>query len=126
MSCYKRAIAIKRNDSPKPINLPAEYVEFIRLFNDEKFFEAHEVLESIWRKEQSEARDFYHGLIQIAAVFVHIQKGTPEGGKELLKKAAKYLEPYQPVFMGLHLTKLLSETESALFGGGSRRRTETS
>lgn len=54
----------------KPNAQPAEYLEFINLFNREKFFEAHEILELRWRQDKGEARDYYHGLIQIAAAFV--------------------------------------------------------
>jgi len=98
----------------KPSDYPAEYPEFIRLFNQEKFFEAHEILELRWRQEQGQARDYYQGLIQIAAVFVHLQKGTPDGGMQLLKTASKYLEKYTPLFMGLNLEKLLEETQACL------------
>ena len=93
---------------------PAEYLEFIHLFNEGKFFEAHEVLELLWRREKGEVRDFYHGLIQIAAVFVHLRKKTPEGGKQLLNKASKYLEKYRPVFMGMDLERLLIQTRASL------------
>ena len=99
----------------KPTDYPAEYLEFINLFNRGKFFEAHEILELRWRQEKGKPRDYYHGLIQIAAVFVHIQKGTPEGGKKLLKTASNYLEKYRPAFMGLNIEKLLAETETCLF-----------
>jgi len=102
--------------SESGIRYPEEYLEFIELFNREKFFEAHEVLESLWKREKGEARDYYHGLIQIAAASVHLQRGTPEGGRELLKKAARYLERYRPAFMGLDLEKLLRETEACLIG----------
>ena len=95
-------------------DFPAEYLEFIRLFNHKKFFEAHEVLELLWREEKGAVRDYYHGLIQIAAVFVHLQKGTPPGGEQLLVTASKYLEKYRPVFMGLDLDKLLAGTQASL------------
>jgi len=98
----------------KPTDYPNEYLEFIRLFNREKFFEAHEVLELRWREEQGEVRDYYQGLIQIAAVFVHLQKGTPEGGKKLLKTATQYLQKYGAIFMGLDLKRLLAETGACL------------
>jgi len=101
----------------KPSAYSSEYLEFIELFNREKFFEAHEVLELLWRREQGEPRDYYHGLIQIAAVFVHIQKGTPDGGKKLLRKATGYLEKYRPAFMNLDLEKLLAETQASLLEG---------
>ena len=101
----------------KPDPMPAEYLEFFDRFNRGKFFEAHEVLELLWRKERGEPRDFYHGLIQIAAVFVHIQKGTPDGGEKLLDTASKYLKKYRPAFMGLDLENLLAETRSCLESG---------
>lgn len=96
---------------------PAEYLEFIERFNQEKFFEAHEILEALWRTEKGDVRDYYQGLIQIAAAFVHIQKGTPEGAKRLIATATKYLEKFRPAFMGLDLEKLLRETEACLLGG---------
>ncbi len=96
---------------------PTEYLEFINLFNDEKFFEAHEVLEELWRHEKGVEREYYQGMIQIAAVFVHVQKKTPEGGKRLLQTSTKYLEKFQPAFMGINLEKLLPETAASLFEG---------
>ena len=101
----------------KSLTYPSEYLEFVRLFNAEKFFEAHEVLEVLWRRERGPVRDYYHGLIQIAAVFVHIQKGTPEGGKQLLSTAAGYFKSYSSVFMGIDPERLLEETRGSLFAG---------
>ena len=90
------------------------YAEFRKLFNAKKFFEAHEVLELLWRETKGPERDFYQGLIQIAAVFVHIQKQTPEGGRKLLEKASAKLGKFEPRFMGLEISKLLSQTARAL------------
>ncbi len=85
------------------------YGKFWRLFNAEKFFEAHEVLEALWRETQGRDRDFYQGLIQIAAAYVHVQKGTLKGGRELLKKASEKLERYKPVFLGLEVRDFLKQ-----------------
>ena len=93
---------------------PREYLEFIELFNQEKFFEAHEILELRWKQERGKERAFYQGLIQIAAAFVHLQKGTPLGAEELLKSASRYLEKFKPVFMNLDLEKLLTEAQASL------------
>ena len=98
----------------KPSEYPQEFLEFVKLFNAGKFFEAHEVLEPLWRKEKEDRRDFYQGLIQIAAVFVHIGKGTPAGGTKLFESAGKYLKKYGPLFMDIEVEKLLSETQSCL------------
>ncbi|MBI3306615.1 MAG: DUF309 domain-containing protein [Candidatus Omnitrophica bacterium] len=91
-----------------------ELQEFCRLFNEEKFFEAHEVLELLWRKTSDQNRDFYHGLIQIAAAFVHIQKSTPQGAHELFQKASVYLQKYPAVYENFPLQKLMQETKKFL------------
>src|SRR5262245_11566976 len=88
--------------------------EFIELFNEEKFFEAHEVLELLWRQTQTSDRDFYQGLIQLAAAFVHIQKGTPSGAENLYAKAVKHLSKYPSYHCGLDCDKILAEVRHAL------------
>ncbi len=88
----------------------AHYREFWELFNAEQFFQAHEVLETLWRRTSGAERDFYQGLIQIAAVFVHVQKGTPEGGRKLLKKASAKLQKYGPLCGGVKIEDLLAQT----------------
>ncbi len=83
------------------------------LFNEQRFFEAHEVWEDRWRVETGEAIDggvrggaggppadgeraaralLLHGLIQIAAGFVKLQRGEPRGMVALLSKGAAKLE----------------------------------
>ena len=98
----------------KTAEAPPELLIFIKLFNREKYFEAHEILESRWRKEKGEARDFYQGLIQIAAAFVHLKRGTPEGAQRLLETATKYFKPYGPFYGGVNLEGLLTQTRSCL------------
>ena len=73
-----------------------------------------QVLEMLWLKEKGPSRDFYHGLIQIAAAFVHIQKGTPEGATKLFQTSCRYLEKYRPSYHGVNLAQLLPEVQTAL------------
>ena len=55
------------------------FEKFTVNFNAELFFEAHEVLEDLWRETKGPERDFYHGLIQVAAAYVHVQRGNAYG-----------------------------------------------
>lgn len=96
------------------MNHPKEYREFANLFNEHKYFEAHEALESLWRREKGPERHFYQGLIQVAAAFVHFQKGTPSGGRKLLQSAAENLENFRPAWKGLDIEKLLRETRESI------------
>jgi len=81
--------------------LPARYCAFFKCFNRQWFFEAHEVLEVLWLAERSGPdADFFKALIQLAAAFVHVQKGRPGPAKALFRLAQAHLCR----FPGVHLT----------------------
>ncbi len=44
------------------------------LFNDERYWECHEALESIWKKESDNEKSLLQGIILTCAAFVHSQK----------------------------------------------------
>ena len=98
--------------------MESAFIDFLRLFDEEKFFEAHETLEILWRKTQTQERDFYHGLIQLAAVCVHIQRNNPQGAGTLYRKACHYLEKYLPAHEGIDLGALLQEIRQLLLSQG--------
>ena len=50
------------------------------LFNDRRFFEAHEAWEEAWLREEGELRLLLQGLIQIAAALHKIARGDQPGG----------------------------------------------
>jgi predicted metal-dependent hydrolase len=51
------------------------YAAFFRLWNERRYYEAHDVLEQIWLEEENaELARFYQALIQAAGAFVHLQK----------------------------------------------------
>ena len=74
------------------------------MFNQRKFFEAHEVLEHIWLKDRHGPDGaFYKGLIQLAGAFVHLQKNRPQPAAALFKLALANLEKYPPIHEHLNL-----------------------
>jgi uncharacterized protein len=50
------------------------YRAFFRCWNEQRYYEAHDVLEQLWLKKDSSDADFFKGLIQAAGAFVHLQK----------------------------------------------------
>ena len=80
---------------------------FVMLFNSKSFFEAHEVLELLWLETKGKERDFYKGLIQYAAAFVHYQRGNPKGAQKLYRRADGYLGSYLPHHSGINTEKLM-------------------
>jgi uncharacterized protein len=65
--------------------------EGIDLFNHERFWEAHEVLEEIWHPATGVDRDLIQGLILTAAAFVHYQKNEEEICLSILGRARNKL-----------------------------------
>ena len=50
------------------------YHAFFRCWNEQQYYEAHDVLEQLWLNTKTRDSDFFKGLIQAAGAFVHLQK----------------------------------------------------
>jgi predicted metal-dependent hydrolase len=96
------------------------FAEGIKLFNSAEFFEAHEVLEDVWRGSPTADKKFLQGLIQAAVAFHHHSTGNIVGARSLLARARRNLSGYPDEFRGVHLAALLESLarwESALEDG---------
>lgn len=82
----------------------ARYAGYFALFNQQKFYEAHDVLEDLWLPDRKGANgDFYKGLIQLAGAFVHLQKNRLRPSAALFKLAQANLEKYPTAHERLNL-----------------------
>lgn len=85
--------------------------EAVRLFDQERFFEAHEFLEYIWKSDEvpPDDRDFWKGVTQVAVGSCHVQRGNATGAVTLLQRAVRYMEPYPNVYQGIDAGQLAQE-----------------
>ena len=83
------------------------YKTGIQLFNDRRFFDAHEVLEDVWRATSGPEKNFLQGLVQLAVALHHHSTGNSQGARSLLTKARRNLSGYPEVFGGIRLNALL-------------------
>lgn len=97
------------NNIPKPIPLDPRVKRGVILFNQKKYFEAHEELENAWREETEPIREFYRGILQIGVAFYHIEHNNYTGAIKLLHRAQKWLAPYSGVVLGINISKLKSD-----------------
>jgi uncharacterized protein len=91
--------------------MTAEFREGVRLFNSQKFFEAHEALEAIWLKAHGSEKLFLHGLIQVAAAFHHHSRNNPVGFKSLLEKGREKLVKSGEAREGIDLAGFLRQLQ---------------
>jgi hypothetical protein len=106
------------------------YRAFFQCWNEQRYYEAHDVLEQVWLKSPISAEDaqYFKGLIQAAGAFVHLQKQCehpthPKHGRRLVpavrlfRLALKNLEPFGERRHALELTsfrEMLSRYERAI------------
>jgi len=91
------------------------YLEFFERFNQQRFFEAHDVLEALWLPQRQGPNGlFYKGLIQLAGAFVHWQKNRPGPAAALLGLARANLIQYPVIHDGLNVAGALAIVEEWL------------
>jgi predicted metal-dependent hydrolase len=78
-------------------------------FNRLEFMEAHDSWEHIWMEEGDEAAVFAQGLIQLAAAYLHIRRGTSPGGTlRLFNSALEKLAPYAPAYCDVDRSRVIA------------------
>src|SRR5205814_4018026 len=79
----------------------------VALFNGARYWHAHEAWETLWRAADDEARDFYQGLIQIAAGLLHLQRRNARGALNKLSEGVAKLRRYEPAHRGIFVNELI-------------------
>ena len=65
-----------------------DLTDYVRCWNEGRFFDAHETLEPRWIKQRDAG---LQGLIQLAAALHHLQRGNLRGAKTMLGRAVPRL-----------------------------------
>ena len=112
------------------------YRAYFRCWNEQRYYEAHDVLEQVWLKSAITPEDaqYFKGLIQAAGAFVHLQKQFehpthPKHGRRLapavrlFRLAEKNLAPFgreRHSFDVANFRKMLSRYCEAVEAGGGK------
>jgi predicted metal-dependent hydrolase len=86
----------------------------VALFNGARYWHAHEAWETLWRAAEDEDRDFYQGLIQIAAGLLHLQRRNTRGARNKLSEGLLKLRSYQPAHRGIFVNELIGAANRIL------------
>ncbi len=81
----------------------------VAMFNGVRYWHAHEAWETLWRAADEGDRDFYQGLIQVAAGLLHLQRRNMKGARNKLAEGLEKLRPYQPAHHGVFVNELIGE-----------------
>jgi uncharacterized protein len=98
---------MRDEDAPpesSPIPHPSSLAQGVALFNSAHFWHAHEAWEQIWLSAEGDVRQYVQGLIQLAAAYHHVQRGTLSGAIRLFDAALAKLEPFPLAHLGIDRT----------------------
>lgn len=75
-------------------------------FNAHDFWHAHESWEELWLVAEGERKQFLQGLIQLAAAYHHVSRGTSSRGSvRLFEAALRRLEPFEEGYERVNRTE---------------------
>jgi hypothetical protein len=79
----------------------------IEHFNARRFFPAHEAWETCWKQGRGTPdQEFFKGLSQLGAGYVHYLRGNPHGAHTLLRRGAGRIERYGDEHLGVRPAEL--------------------
>ena len=107
-----RAGGEERTETGEPEGTPRSVDEACRrgiaLFNEQRFFEAHELFEWAWKAEGIGDGDhaFWKAVTQVAVGCCHAQRGNDRGALALLERAAEQLGSFPAPHCGIDPVRL--------------------
>jgi hypothetical protein len=80
------------------------------LFDAERFFEAHEFFEHVWKAPDVDEGDrpFWQGVTQVAVGCCHVQRGNARSAVAVLERAAGLFDGYPSPHHGIDTTALMA------------------
>ena len=89
-------------------------IEGMHFFNEGKFFDAHEELETAWKEETGSVRDLYRGILQIAVTYLHITRGNYDGAVKVYARSLKWMQDWNDVCRGIHVKKIREDAHTVM------------
>ena len=78
----------------------------LELFNEERYWESHESLESAWRRSEGSEKEILQGMILTAAALVHVQKNDQSVALSIMKRAEGKLAGHDGRHWGIDIPAL--------------------
>ena len=89
------------------------FIEGINLFNDKKFYDAHESWEELWSEHRLKDDVFIQGLIQLAVAFFHITNLNLKGSRNLFNKCLPKLKKFPINHRNINLSQIIRCAENS-------------
>jgi hypothetical protein len=89
---------------------PESFWQGVEQFNQQEFYACHDTLEALWMEALEPQKRFYQGILQIAVACYHLSNLNWRGAVVLLGEGIGRLRDYQPIYEGIDVTELLTQS----------------
>lgn len=111
-------LTLRELDIPGPQIEPGEAIrEGIQMFNEERYWESHEALESAWRRASGGEKGILQGIILLAAALVHLQKDEIPVTISVMGRAHAKLTSYHSKHFGINIDNLRDDISRMISTG---------
>ena len=86
----------------------------LNLFNNHKWYEAHDAFEEIWNSVDGDERQVVQGILQVSVSQFHLSKGNSNGATILLGEGLGRIKTRTNVNLGIDLESFCTRLEDLL------------
>lgn len=105
------------DEAPKHLERGQAIELAVSYFNQERYWESHEILESVWRITKGDEKELLQGMILVDAAFVHVQKKEPDVAMGVLRRAVKQLEWKERYYHGVDIQAIREKARKIVDDG---------
>ena len=80
-----------------------KFYNALNLFNNQKWYEAHDAFEDIWNTLDGDERQIIQGILQVSVSQFHLSKGNLNGATILLGEGLGRIKNRTNIYLGIDL-----------------------
>ena len=96
------------------VYLEDEFINALNLFNNQKWYEAHDAFEDIWNTLDGDERQIIQGILQVSVSQFHLSKGNLNGATILLGEGLGRIKNRTNINLGIDLESFCKCLEDLL------------
>ena len=91
-----------------------DFFKALNLFNNQKWYEAHDAFEDIWNTLDGDERQIIQGILQVSVSQFHLSKGNLNGATILLGEGLGRIKNRTNIDLGIDLDSFCKSLEELL------------
>ena len=95
-------------------NFEDNFFDALNLFNNQKWYEAHDAFEDIWNTLDGDERQIIQGILQVSVSQFHLSKGNLNGATILLGEGLGRIKNRSNIDLGIDLESFCNCLEALL------------